>query len=129
MTAEVPLLPVLARQVRVGQAIEAIASLRGSSAAHPRKLATIGHGPGPQKFLAQVLGSLRTAGIVASTRGSHGGYWLVRPVEEITVLAVFEALAPGDGAPPSPSGALWTRVEGHLRDQLAELTVADVAAR
>jgi Rrf2 family protein len=49
------------------------------------------HGvPGP--FLVQILRTLRTAGWVQSTRGSHGGYRLSIDPESITLLDIAEAV-------------------------------------
>src|SRR5437870_12360061 len=42
----------------------------------------------PLKFLENILGDLRQAGIVRSQRGVEGGYWLARPPEEISVADV-----------------------------------------
>ena len=39
----------------------------------------------PLKFLENILGDLRHAGLVRSQRGIDGGYWLARPADEITV--------------------------------------------
>jgi Rrf2 family protein len=49
----------------------------------------------PAKFLEQILASLRRAGIVASTLGSHGGYELAHEPGSITVGRVVRLL---DGA-------------------------------
>src|SRR5256886_8541607 len=46
----------------------------------------------PLKFLENILGDLRHAGIVRSQRGVEGGYWLARPAEEITVADVVRAV-------------------------------------
>ena len=46
----------------------------------------------PQNYLEQLLGTLRKAGIVNSTRGAHGGYLLARSANDITVREIFEAL-------------------------------------
>jgi Rrf2 family protein len=46
----------------------------------------------PERFLLQILRSLVTHGILRSTRGVEGGYTLVRPPEEISVLDVIEAI-------------------------------------
>ena len=48
-----------------------------------------------RKFLAQVLVSLRNAGIVDTHRGSDGGYGLARRPDEIRIIEVFDALSPG----------------------------------
>src|SRR5947199_10831006 len=46
----------------------------------------------PLKFLENILGDLRHAGIVRSQRGVEGGYWLARDAEEITVADVVRAV-------------------------------------
>jgi len=46
----------------------------------------------PLKFLENILGDLRHAGIVRSQRGVEGGYWLAKPPDEITVAAVIRAV-------------------------------------
>src|SRR2546421_7695237 len=58
----------------------------------------------PLKFLENILGELRHAGLVRSQRGTEGGYWLARPADEITVADVIRAvegpLASVRGSPP-----------------------------
>ena len=46
----------------------------------------------PVSFLGKIFQSLARAGLVKSTRGSGGGFVLLRRPEEITVLAVIEAV-------------------------------------
>src|ERR1700734_1269109 len=46
----------------------------------------------PLAYLEQVVGRLRKAELVMSARGAHGGYWLARPAEEITMVDVVQAL-------------------------------------
>jgi Rrf2 family protein len=50
----------------------------------------------PMSYLPQVMGDLVRAGLVANRRGRAGGYRLARPVTEITLLDVIEAVE-GDG--------------------------------
>ena len=50
----------------------------------------------PAAFLPQVIGDLVRAGIVANRRGRRGGYRLARQSDEISLLAVVEAVE-GDG--------------------------------
>ena len=38
-----------------------------------------------EKYLSIIVISLRSAGLIQSTRGAHGGYVLIRPPEEISV--------------------------------------------
>jgi len=45
----------------------------------------------PGDYVEQILLRMRRAGIVASTRGAHGGYALARPAEQISIRDVIEA--------------------------------------
>ncbi|MEZ5939234.1 MAG: Rrf2 family transcriptional regulator [Hyphomonadaceae bacterium] len=81
-------------------------------------------------YLEQLFALLRRKGVVVSARGPGGGYRLSRPASEIAVLEIVEAVEdhasgqeqPGDG------GAFWTRLDAHVRDFLANVTIADVIA-
>ena len=44
------------------------------------------------RYLEQLMGKLRRAGLVVSVRGAGGGYRLARPAEEISVGEVLRAL-------------------------------------
>jgi Rrf2 family protein len=46
----------------------------------------------PKDFLAKILRTLVDAGIVASVRGSGGGFMLARPACEVSFLDVIEAV-------------------------------------
>ena len=46
----------------------------------------------PERFLEQIFGELRRAGVLESQRGAHGGYRFAMPPEEISVLDVVEIL-------------------------------------
>jgi Rrf2 family protein len=46
----------------------------------------------PERFLLQILRSLVNHGILRSTRGVDGGYALVRPARDVSVLQVIEAI-------------------------------------
>ena len=95
----------------------------------------------PPKFLENILGDLRHAGLVRSQRGADGGYWLQRPAAEITLAEIVRAvegpLATVRGQRPEDvayTGAaeqlqrVWIAVRHNLRDVLERVTVADVAA-
>lgn len=95
----------------------------------------------PLKFLENILGELRHAGLVRSQRGAEGGYWLAKPAADITIADVIRAvegpLASVRGEPPESVrydgaaqalGKLWVAVRANLRAVLEEVTVADVAA-
>lgn len=45
----------------------------------------------PVDYVEQILGRLRRAGLVRSTRGAHGGYELAQPASEVSIRAVIEA--------------------------------------
>ncbi len=44
------------------------------------------------KYLEQLIAMLKSAGLVRSVRGPHGGYVLARPAEQITLLEIIKAL-------------------------------------
>jgi len=46
----------------------------------------------PQKFLEGILLTLRKAGILASKKGKHGGYYLRQPASEIKMTDVMRVL-------------------------------------
>ena len=46
----------------------------------------------PANFLAQILGKLRTHGLITSRRGSLGGYVLARSPEEISLYDILLAV-------------------------------------
>ncbi|MEA2250793.1 MAG: hypothetical protein QOI62_1081 [Solirubrobacteraceae bacterium] len=95
----------------------------------------------PLKFLENILGDLRHAGIVRSQRGAEGGYWLARPASEVTVADVIRAvegpLASVRGGRPEDvayDGAaeslaqVWIAVRASLRSVVEAVTLADVAS-
>ena len=95
----------------------------------------------PPKFLENILSDLRQAGLVRSQRGSEGGYWLVRPAEEITLADVVRAV---DGPLATVRGEhvedvaytgaaealqhVWIAVRVNLRGVFERVTVADLAS-
>jgi Rrf2 family protein len=89
----------------------------------------------PFRFLEGTLGELRRVGLVASRRGSDGGYWLARPADQISMAEVMVAIEGGlvdvravplDG-PPSPSQVVWQCAADDLHDLLSGVTLADLA--
>lgn len=95
----------------------------------------------PPKFLENILGDLRHAGLVRSQRGADGGYWLQRPADEITLAEIVRAvegpLATVRGQRPEDVGytgaaeqlqRVWIAVRRNLREVLEEVTLADLAA-
>jgi len=73
----------------------------------------------PPRFLVQILSQLKGAGLVASTRGSAGGYRLARPPHEITLADVIELM---EGlARPESSAAKASPLSQALVDFCCEL--------
>ena len=94
----------------------------------------------PLKFLENILGDLRHAGIVRSQRGVEGGYWLAKPADEITVAEVVRAvegpIANVRGVGPeqveyagsaAPLRDVWIALRANLRAVLEHVTIADLA--
>ena len=73
----------------------------------------------PERFLLQILRSLVTHGILQSTRGVDGGYALVKPPDEISVLEVIEAIeGPMNSSFPTSvhlDDGSWARLDVALR--------------
>src|SRR5580765_24563 len=95
----------------------------------------------PTKFLENIMSDLRNAGLVRSQRGIEGGYWLLRPAEQIDLAQVIRAvdgpLANVRGHRPEAvtyrgSAAslkdVWIAVRASLRGVLESVTLADVAS-
>lgn len=47
----------------------------------------------PSRYLEEIIGELRKAGLVIGKRGPRGGYRLARPAAEITLAEVLDALS------------------------------------
>ncbi len=116
----------------------------------PIPLAEIAAAEGlPLAYLEHLAARLRKAGLVASRRGSRGGYLLARDAREITMAEVVEALegaiAPIECISQAPDGSivcsresdpshacptklLWTRVRFSIVRTLRETTLADLLA-
>jgi len=123
-------------------AVRALAELAACPPEDPVKAEQVAVSQGISlRFLLQILGALRTAGLVRSQRGREGGYFLARPADEITVADVIRAidgpLASVQGARPERvtyAGAaralqdVWVAVRANLRAVLEVVTVADIAS-
>ena len=95
----------------------------------------------PLRFLENILGELRHAGIVQSQRGSEGGYWLARTADDITIAEIIRAvegpLASVRGERPEdleyrgdaePLRQVWVALRANIRQILESVTLADVVA-
>jgi len=93
----------------------------------------------PQRYLEQVLLSLKRAGILTSKRGSSGGYHLTKAPDEITVGVVLRAVE-GTGVPFEPQARprnghdddlaeLWRRISDAVSQVVDQLTFGELAAQ
>jgi Rrf2 family protein len=76
----------------------------------------------PERFLLQILRNLVTHGILRSTRGVDGGYALVRPASEISLLQVIEAIEGPYDTPPEVGAELSEGPHHKLREALDQVT-------
>jgi Rrf2 family transcriptional regulator, cysteine metabolism repressor len=127
--------------------VRLMVELGRQSPEHPTSLKAIADAEGlPLAYLEQVVARLRKAELVQSARGAHGGYWLARPAEEITMVDVVQALegaiAPMEcfvhdhtervlcshemDAGRCATKLLWTRVQGGIIRSLQTTTLAEL---
>lgn len=71
----------------------------------------------PPRFLAKIFQMLTRAGLMKSKRGAKGGFSLARPVSQITVRDVLEAI---DGPMRLPRGAAGP-IQGILEEAQAQM--------
>ena len=97
----------------------------------------------PERFLEQIFGELRRAGILESHRGARGGFCFAVPPEEVTVLDIVEIL---DGevrparcsaggtcyisdAPLCATSKIWDEARVALEGVFGRYTIAQIAAK
>jgi Rrf2 family transcriptional regulator, cysteine metabolism repressor len=84
-----------------------------------------GEGRMPERFLLQILRSMVTHGLLCSTRGVDGGYYLARPPEQINLSDIVAAF----DNPLSPSIPTLDALSPDIRKRImATLTSASTAA-
>ena len=90
--------------------------------------------------VSKLLKQLQRGGLVASTRGAHGGYRLARPAGEITAAQILDAMEGPmaltecarhehqcDIESTCGVGRAWQRVNVAIRRSLQEITLLDLA--
>ena len=110
---------------------EVVTPVKGEKIADAQKI--------PLRFLENILGELRHAGLVQSQRGAEGGYWLSRPSDEITLAEIIRAvegpLATTRGERPEdleyrgasqPLQVVWIALRANIREVLESVTLADI---
>jgi len=93
----------------------------------------------PVPYLEQIIPSLREAGLLASTRGAHGGYALTREPSAISVADVIRALE-GDvvnlrcavddacgRVDQCAARSVWVQVSALVMQTLQDMTLASLA--
>src|ERR1041385_849514 len=112
----------------------------GSGATAARELAEVERLPGD--YVEQILLRLRRAGLVESVRGAHGGYYLAREPDAISVRDVMaasehqtfeincdthpvdaERCAPSSGCSIRP---VWYALQRRVDDLLSSISLADL---
>ena len=132
---------------RVDYALKAVLLLARSSGDFLTTQTVAAHYGMSPKMLASVLWRLRSAQILESRPGWHGGFRLARPAQTISLHSVVAAvtsdesgppgrqsqiLANSPGAGPADDGTdlvngFWQALDDLVQDTLAALTVADLA--
>ena len=88
----------------------------------------------PSNYLVQILNELRTKGLITSKRGKQGGYALAKTPEQITLLAIVEAVDSellkssyeSVGESGSKVSETWDGVRLKLVDSLSEITLDSI---
>ena len=97
----------------------------------------------PAPIVRRTMGGLREHGIVSSSKGHGGGWSLTRPLDEITMLDIYEALGeptlfalgPANASPTclveravdARLGAAFDRAAAELRVELRATTLEAIA--
>jgi Rrf2 family protein len=88
----------------------------------------------PLKFLEQILGQLRNAGLVRSIRGVSGGYLLSRSPERISLKEVVEAVEGkldmvGDKLGDRTLAAVWSELQDEFLKNLDHISIQSLLDR
>ena len=95
----------------------------------------------PPRFLVQILLQLKEAGLVASIRGFAGGYYLVKPPDQVSLGEVMEVLEGSSDANGQTTNALpdspavkallqaWKRVGDVEHELLRGITFSELLER
>lgn len=95
-----------------------------------------------RKYLDQILRDLRDAGIVLSTRGIHGGYYLSRSPADITLFEILDAMEENLDIVHCTSAAfncafsttcatreVWVEIKIAVMEILCRTTLSDLESR
>lgn len=95
----------------------------------------------PTNYLGKILHVLGRRGLLRSSRGAGGGFWLARPPKEIPLIEIIEAfedrqffarcLLGSESCPegrPCAAHALWAPIVEQTRQFFETTTLADLLA-
>jgi Rrf2 family protein len=94
----------------------------------------------PERYLLQFLRELSKQGLLTSTRGAGGGFMLARPLKEISLLEVIEAVEgrltaalPLKASLPRSAGErveeVLSDINEEVRRQLQAISLSDLLAK
>jgi len=97
----------------------------------------------PPKYLAKIMLALRNAGLVLASRGTGGGYGLLRPPDAIHLIDIVQLFDGPQARPdcllrakglcsdidPCPAHTAWSGVRKTYLDFLEKTTLADISPR
>jgi Rrf2 family protein len=94
------------------------------------------------KYLEHLLASLRSAGLVRSVRGAHGGHTLARPADLISLREVYDIFEGTEGfvvctscpelcdrSDTCTTHEVWSRMYDASMEVLESTTIEDLARR
>jgi Rrf2 family protein len=92
-----------------------------------------------EKYLWQVLGPLKAAGLIVATRGARGGYALAKPPAKITLREMVTTLEgervfvdaerESSGAEPRATHEMWKALNRKLSAAMEAITLQSLADR
>jgi len=96
----------------------------------------------PPSFLAKIISQLSIAGLIHTSRGARGGVSLARPIEDVSLLDVVEAIDGPislnecthnqDSCPfgeECPIHPIWCEAQKELVDKLKNTRFSDLIAK
>lgn len=84
----------------------------------------------PPQFLAKIFQSLTKAGIIKSHRGAKGGFSLMRPASDVSVMDVIEAIEGPiclNRDKTCPADTIWEKALARMVEILSQANFADLA--
>jgi len=92
-----------------------------------------------EKYLWHLINPLKSAGLIESTRGAHGGYVLAKPLSDISIKEIVRALegplslvkcvekpASCKKAQSCVARDVWKEVADKISDTLDSITLKDI---